>query len=466
MDHYDLLARPDWTAKSVLIVSPYVERKFFKRIVRQLRPSKLTVVIDDGCRPEDVTMILDLARQKTQVCVALGSAPGLVHAKIFHVEWLTPGGQCRHTFVYGSGNATRQAFDGNINSEVMCKVRLTATNHAPILDWAERVFTTASTGAPDPMIPPVHDAWLANGISIRLPGMTIKHAGNKANNFDLWLQRGRLLSAFRPDPSFLRVQVKLLNELPSGDAERVVQSIGFEIPKTQRLSYPYVMTAGAADEENDAPGNWRSRYFAWTQLNDWCSDSCFRANRDQFRKAGHEDRLQNLRLLQEMTDPGPKNTACLLFLERVVGLWKAFGPQAATFLESRNGTVDHDLYRRSFEQRVDRDLELAEDEEFKNRYINGCEVIDVPRFRMDPAAWRSFVESFARQTHLEWLKKRSQSLIFQQIYKALDDVDDDTFDDPRELVKLLRSKWNTTIEGDDGEEITVGEYIDRYGDHG
>src|SRR5208282_3728820 len=157
MDHYDLLARPDWTAKSVLIVSPYVERKFFKRIVRELRPATLAVVIDDGCRPEDVTMILALARQRTQICVALGSARGLVHAKIFHVEWLTPGGQCRHTFVYGSGNATRQAFDGNINSEVMCKVRLTAANHAPILDWAERVSTAASTGAPNRVISRVHD---------------------------------------------------------------------------------------------------------------------------------------------------------------------------------------------------------------------------------------------------------------------------------------------------------------------
>jgi hypothetical protein len=285
MDHYDLLARPDWTAKSVLIVSPYVERKFFKRIVQELRPATLAVVIDDGCRPEDLTMILALARQRTRICVALGSARGLVHAKIFHIEWLTPGGQCRHTFVYGSGNATRQAFNSNINSEVMCKVGLTAANHAPILDWAAHVFTAATTGSPGRVISRVHDARLANGINIRLPEMTIKQAGNKANNFDLWLQRGRLLSAFRPDPSFLRVQV-------------------------------------------------------------------------------------------------------------------------------------------------------------------------------------TFVESFARQIHLEWLKKGSQSLIFQQIYKALDDVDDDAFDDPRELVKLLRSKWNTTIEADDGEEISVGEYIDRYDDHG
>jgi hypothetical protein len=70
--------------------------------------------------------------------------------------------------------------------------------------------------------------------------MTIKDAGNKANNFDLWLQRGRLLSTFQPDPSFLRVHVNLRNELPLGATERIVQDIGFETPKTRRLSLPYI----------------------------------------------------------------------------------------------------------------------------------------------------------------------------------------------------------------------------------
>ena len=133
MDHYDLLARTDWKVSSILIVSPYVEKEFFERIVNELKPPMLTVVIDDGCRSDDVIMVQALARRGTHVKVVLGSARGLVHAKIFHVEWTTPGGQTRHTLVYGSGNATRQAFDGNINSEVMCKARLTAANHASML---------------------------------------------------------------------------------------------------------------------------------------------------------------------------------------------------------------------------------------------------------------------------------------------------------------------------------------------
>src|SRR3546814_7748214 len=99
MDHYDLLGRPGWKATSVLVVSPYVERTFFERIVRDLRPATLTVVIDDGCRADDVKMVRSLARRGKNVSVALASARGLVHATIFHVEWLTTGGSRAHTLV-------------------------------------------------------------------------------------------------------------------------------------------------------------------------------------------------------------------------------------------------------------------------------------------------------------------------------------------------------------------------------
>src|SRR3546814_1652133 len=87
-------------------------------------------------------MVRSLARGGKNVSVALASARGLVHAKIFHVEWLTTGGSRAHTLVYGSGNATRQAFDG-FNSELMCKARLTISNHASILDWLQRVRMAA-----------------------------------------------------------------------------------------------------------------------------------------------------------------------------------------------------------------------------------------------------------------------------------------------------------------------------------
>src|SRR3978361_718903 len=99
MGHYDLFARPGWKARSVLVVAPYVEKTFFRRLVKDLAPGMLTVVIDDGCRPEDVRMIRALRSKDQQVQVALGGSSGLVHAKVFHIEWETPGGKSAHSLV-------------------------------------------------------------------------------------------------------------------------------------------------------------------------------------------------------------------------------------------------------------------------------------------------------------------------------------------------------------------------------
>jgi hypothetical protein len=463
MHHYDLLAQPDWKAKSVLVVSPYVERFFFDRILN-LRPTMLTIVIDDGCRADEVAMLQNLTAKGTKVSVVLGSARGIVHAKIFHIEWLTAGGNRAHTLVYGSGNATRQAFDGDFNSELMCKARLTVAKHASILEWLKQVRTAASNPTGDSsMIPPVRDVSLANGIHVRLPGLTIKDAVNKASNFDLWLQRGRLVSMFRPDASFLRIHVNLLAELPGGDLVQRVQRIGFETPKTRRLSIPYIPTLSDDGEESSGLGHWRSRYFIWTQLGDWCSDACFRNKSHLFKKVGHEARLETLTRLHDLKEPAPREKARAGFLDRVDALWSALGDSAGTYLETtRKGDLDRAVYQKLFEQRLERDLELAADTEFRDRYIDGCEVIEVPRFRMDALGWRSFVDSFMRQIHLEWLKAKSPSLIYQYIYAALEDSLDSAFDDPKTLVELVRSKWNHVIEGDDGEGIHLGQYIDLY----
>src|SRR3546814_594695 len=225
--------------------------------------------------------------------------------------------------------------------------------------------------------------------------MIIKHAGEEANSLDLWIQRGRLISAFRPDQGVLRVHVNLRAELPAGDLERAVQTIGFEVPRRQRLSIPYVHIRDSDDEGDDANSQWRSRLCVWTHLGDWCSEDCYIKHKALFRKAGYDARIESIEQLKTLTGLSLRVDARNRFIERIGRLWVALGDQAGNYLASHDGELDQDTYLRSFEQRVDRDLELVTDPEFLARFINGCEVIDVPRFRMDIVGWRSFVESFA-----------------------------------------------------------------------
>lgn len=458
LHHYDLLARENWKATSVLIVSPYVESQFFKRVIKDIRPEELTVILDDGCRPEDVTMIESLRGRGRRVCAAIAGTRGLVHAKIFYVEWLTPGGQRAHTLVYGSGNATRQAFDGDFNSELMCKTILRAEKHKEVLKWIDSVRRAAAAPGTGEEIGPLRDALLADGVHVRLPAMTIKNGSEKASNFDLWLQRGRFVSAFRPDPSFLRVHVALLQQLPPGVLEQTVQGIGFEIPKTQRLSIAYVANPSLDLERSTEPGNWRSRLCLRTQLGDWCSETCHRENGHLFRKSGYRSRERDLLQLSALKVGPARNQSKAAFLDRVEKLWTVMGDNAQTYLKAVGGRLALDFYAKSFDQRVSRDLELIGDKEFCRRYVDGFEVIDVPRFRLDAKAWKGFVDSFASQLHQEAMKQKSQSLIFQRLRDTFED-DEDTFE-PNKLINRIRSNWNNFFEYE--EKKTLGNYMDGY----
>ncbi|WP_172122595.1 hypothetical protein [Devosia sp. 919] len=314
----------------------------------------------------------------------------------------------------------------------------------------------------DVAVEAARDVWLADGVVVRLPAIKVKDATGKASNFDLWLQRGLLAAAFRPDASFLRVHINLLAELPPGTLEQTIQQVGFETPRTRRLSIPYLEGVEDVEDGSDGGAKWRSRYFALTQLGDWCSKECRAKRGHLFRKAGHEDRIRILAILEGMADAGARELTRERYLSRIERLWAALGEDAGLYLRSSGTGVDLSLYAGLFEQRVDYDLELAEDEEFRQRFVDGVEIIDVPRFRVDAAAWNSFVESFARQLHLENLKKKSVSLIYQRIDSAFDGLVDYPFEDPRKLVKAIRRHWNTRIDYDYGEKTTVGEYIESY----
>lgn len=143
-------------------------------------------------------------------------------------------------------------------------------------------------------------------------------------------------------------------------------------------------------------------------------------------------------------------------------LWSALGRDATTYLRSAGRGLDRDHYAGQFEDLVRHHLRLADDPEFRDRYVTGCEVIDVPRFRDDARAWRAFVTSLARQLHVEGMKRRTQSLVFHRMREALSGVADDPFRDPSELVVMLRARWNDRLDIDGHGSDTLGRFMDAY----
>jgi hypothetical protein len=458
LHHYDLFERREgWTAKSILIVSPYVEAQFFERLVNAMRPNSLTVVVDDGCRPDDVQMLRKLAGGKTKVVVALGSAPGLVHSKIFHTEWRTPKGNRAHTLVYGSGNATNQAFAGDFNSELLCWSRLKASYNYDTLDWLAQVRAAAANPKRGVRISALRTELIA-GVHFRLPEITVRDAASKADNFDLWLQRGHLLSAYRPDTGFLRVALPLKKKLPPGDLEKKITDAGIEIPRTSKLSIQYVPVNNVAGEG----GRWRSQLFTETDLGDWCSETCYKDKHHLFRKNGYEKREESLQRLETLlANDEDREKARAEYLSRIEAVWRVLGPSAGSYLQSVKNSVDVDHYRGEFKGRLSRDAKLAKDAEFRSRYLNGFAVVPVPRFRIDTAAWTTFREYFVAQLHYDSLKQRAPGLLLRRIKSAMGKGTSQVLS-PEKISSFLDVHWNKPARAKNADGLTVGEYIDGY----
>lgn len=471
---FDLFRRRDgWTPEAALVVSPYVEVEFFTRIARDLNPKRLHVVIDDGCRREDRQTVMDAVaaggrKRSPFLKLKLGSARGLVHLKLFYICWRTPGGRAAHSLVFGSANATRQGFSGVDNAELVADCTLTATSHGDVIDWCGRVIH-ATCAAGEVTVPAMHGALLAKGMRLRLPAITVGREIAAVSDFDLWIQRGYLLSTYRPDPSFLRVLVPLAKALPSAEQARLAALAGFEFSQTKSVRHRYIDDGSREDdpgEESGAEaqniGNWRRKLFTWTHLGEWCSETCFLAHKTEFKRRNHEKREAALSRLRDLRDAKARAAARELFLDKMSALWKVFGDQAPEFLFGRQ-EVDRNLYGKIFNERIERDLELIDDKEFESRYIAGFEFVQVPRFRNDVAGWRQFMDSLGRQLALDVTRGRSQSKLLGAIRDAAHKADEDgiMLQDPKSLIDFLREVWRSDSDPEGGPAAEIANYHER-----
>lgn len=455
-------AGPDYVAETVLVITPYVESSFFEELVSRATPERLVVVIDDGCRREDLTTIQDAVakaspkRRNTKLVTVLGSAPGLVHLKLYYIVWRSKlSGYHSRWLIFGSANATRQGFSGTSNSELIAHCRLVGNRHGDVIQWCEAVIDAANRGQEDTIEEVADVALDQGGVLLRLPAITVGRERSHLSNFDLWVQRGRLLSIYRPEPAFLKVPIQLGQRFEPVEQARIIAGSGFAIPMTNRLIYPYV-GQGVDDDDDDAAEdgieagnrNWRSQLFVWTNLGEWCSEACFDARGNEFRRRGYEIREQRLQRLKLLNDPNVREDGRTAFLTALDTLWARFGDEAPLFLRG-NGGIDRAFYEASYDRRVDCDLELAADSEFRNRFVSGFAITEVPQFRNDVKGWRSFLNSMVEQLCLEDIRPGSQSRLLRAVRAAAERMDQRPLDSAEALLGFLRENWRDDIANED-----------------
>lgn len=454
----------------VLIIAPYFDPIFITQLIDRLAPSRIRLLVDDGARAEDLLAIRKCCGRKTDLKIALGAARGLVHLKGFYIEFVKAEGRERRMrrFFYGSTNATDAAFRGSQNAELLAAVDLMAGEDTTLISHLNGLVSAVESGTGH--VKAATFGPLRNSPHLYLPSFRIVSPGPPPG-FDAWLQRGRLAAKFREAAQFLHVSVRLKKPLPQAAITRtfsrnnLVAAGRGNVVRYAYLGRPSSTVVTDADDSDQEP-QWKAHYCNWTHLGDWLSDDCYNHIGDKMvprsgetRRVVVEDLLQNGRNSAWRTDHA-KN-----FLQALRDSWSAIatdGEDPGSFLEGDDTGINESSYEERFADKLESDYLLAQNSDFRSRYINGYKFPNLPKFRQDTPSWESFVLSWCAALSQELAKRASRSYLMKSILKVAESADFELADSaPEKIRDWLRCSWPKTILMD-GTKVLIGDTISQY----
>lgn len=462
---FDLLSVPEgYHLDLALVIAPYVDVTFMDTLVKRMNPRRLCLLVDDGIRPEDLQGFHKARRKSVKLEVRLGRAAGLMHMKAFYFEFIREEAPKRRKrrLLFGSANATNAAFLGSRNAELIADLDLAIQHDADIADYFSRIlatFDTESTTAIEGA-----EVWPSQIPKLYLPRFKSIMPSTMPFGFDTWLQRGLLAAQYRNAPQFAILSIQLKKVLPQDMVAKIFASRSFtEKGDRDIVRYSYMNGSDIVVDEAEIP-RWKSRYGVWTHLGDWISYECYKSNSTHMKsKASSARQAKISKLLGSAYDPDWRRERIDALLRALAEVWndlEASGVIPSLYLESQNRKLNSTFYEQRLIQKLEQDLYLAQDEDFKNRYVNGYDFPDVPRFRQDVIAWKRFVYSWCESIAVEAVKNRTPSLVARRIRHAMTREGLNLSDlEPKEIGSFLRENWEKEWEDDD---MTLGEWIIAY----
>ncbi|WP_440092460.1 hypothetical protein ACTACL_24090 [Pseudomonas syringae] len=468
---FDLLSVPKgYRTEVALVIAPYVDPKFMGTLVAQMKPNRLCLLVDDSIRPEDLQAIHGQRRRRVELEVRLARASGVMHMKAFYFEFVKEGTSNRRKrrLLFGSANATDAAFHGRRNAELIAQADLAINADSEIADYFSAILATFDV--PYTRVVEHVELALSKAPVLYLPKITSVLPGELPSGFDTWLQRGVLAAQYRNAPQFATLNIQLKKALPQDLVTRIFANRSFT-EKGERNIVRYGYLSGFDDlavEGTDLEiPRWKSRYGVWTHLGDWISYECYRSHRKSMKsKASAARNAKISRILDQGRDTVWREKRIAALLSALEQVWTdliAADVQPGLYLDGMNDKLNPALYRQRFIQKLEQDLQLAQDSDFRNRYINGYEFPDMPRFRQDTTAWENLVRSWCESIVVEAAKNRTPSLVARRVRDVLEEKGLSLADlGYPSIAGFLRTHWATEWEG---EELTLGEWIIGYHDY-
>jgi hypothetical protein len=287
-----------------LVIAPYVDPKFMRKVVQELMPERLCLVVDEGVRREDLEKIGSVChRHGAELEVRLGRANGLVHMKAFYFEFVReePPKNRKRRLLFGSANATNAGFSGKQNAELIADVNLAIGDDSELARYFEAILSAFDSESATVKIDEA-EITLSKQPTLLLPSFKCVALGDLPSGFDTWLQRGVLAAQYRNAPQFLTVSIPLKKSLPQDLVAKIFANRRFSEKSSKNVvRFGYLSDADAVpvDEENEVKPQWKSKYAVWTHLGDWISDSCYQDHADVMKSKASEARRTKVNQLLE-----------------------------------------------------------------------------------------------------------------------------------------------------------------------
>jgi hypothetical protein len=374
-------ATPGYRVHRLIVVGPYPTAGFFRAIfATALRPGRLVLVVDDGWLAEEIAEVREAcAEERIRLDLRYAAGPGLVHAKLYLVEWMRRGAELTfRSLGWGSPNASTGGFRDN--AEVLSFAPLPTAGDgkeatADILAWFggfKRPWGTA----------PARSLQLRGGVRMELPRITFK-SDPRPDSFAAWLQAGRLCHKYDPDQTFGKVSLQLKKAFPS-DLESLLTKSGMRDPRqTQQVRYGYLQgDLELVTDAEDAPA-WRRAYFVETWYGHWTSAECYSRLNSQFVARNEAQRRAAVEVLRESSE-GKVEEWVEEFLAKLRELYSGLvdlGHDPALYFEVRRTKLDDAAYAKSARDQIRLHRQRSRNKGFEDRFVAGYVFPPVPTTR-------------------------------------------------------------------------------------
>lgn len=190
------------SCKRIIIVGPYPTGLFISKIIKEhsISPQDVHVVVDESWDPMEVNKISNIIREKNVHLVRTESGNGIVHAKIYFIEYELKNSRKSKRLIIGSANASINAISNN--SEAIAAIRLSSFSESDqniIEQYFESLIENRS-------VKEIKIESKNGDFKLVLPRINVS---KEVKSFLNWIRSGRYFIKYEPDQSFGCLSIKL-----------------------------------------------------------------------------------------------------------------------------------------------------------------------------------------------------------------------------------------------------------------